>query len=201
MSETDIRETAAQRRARERREQGEQEQGEQEQGEQEQGEQGEQSEPTPEQIAEAEKIAAIGQPFHADSAEFQQETAPVRKRKPVQIAMDAVAAQAYSDWVAGGRQTVWSRMPVITYFLSPDDVAGYRTLIRKACLLVTPESYEKDGATVEPSGVRARFGKEFTLSEKMASKIGRPDDAGKTVLAWAAIDKRHNTGQNGDDSE
>jgi hypothetical protein len=24
----------------------------------------------------------------------------------------------------------------------------------------------------------------------MAEKIGRPDDAGKTVLAWAAVDKR-----------
>jgi hypothetical protein len=24
----------------------------------------------------------------------------------------------------------------------------------------------------------------------MAAKIGRPDDAGKTVLAWAAVDKR-----------
>jgi hypothetical protein len=45
---------------------------------------------------------------------------------------------------------------------------------------------------VEPSGVRARFGKEFVLAEKMAVKIGKPDAAGKTVLAWAAIDKRHN---------
>jgi hypothetical protein len=155
-----------------------------------------QAEQTPEQIAQAAKIAAVqGFTPAADVAEdFRQETTPVRARNPVQSAMDIVAEQAYHDWTAANRPSVWKNMPVITYFLDPGDVADYRKLIRRACELVTPEPYEKDGKTVEPSGVRARFGKEFVLSEKMAGKIGKPEAAGKTVLAWAAIDKRHNPG-------
>lgn len=141
--------------------------------------------------AEAEQIASVQGFTVTEPGEFRTATTPIRNRKPVQQAMDAVAAQAYSDWVAAERPSTWSRMPVITYFLDPDEVAKYRTLIRKACLIVTAEPFEKDGKTIEPSGVRARFGKEFVLQPKQAEKIGKPDEAGKTVLAWAAIDKRH----------
>lgn len=151
-------------------------------------------------LTELREVAAIGGFTLTESGEFRQATAPTRNRKPAQQAMDKVAQSAYSDWVEAGRPVKWDDMPVITYFLNPDDVARYRTLIRKAVGTVIPQPYEKDGKTVEPTGVRARYGNVFTLAEKMAAKIGHPNDAGKTVLAWAAIDKRH-TGRNGDDSE
>jgi len=157
-----------------------------------------------ERLAELREIASIkGFSLAAnigENGQFRKETTPVRNRKPVQLAMDAVAAQAYTDWVEADRPSTWSRMPVITYFLAPEDVADYRKMIRAAVLIVPAQSYQKDGKTVEPSGVRARFGKEFVLTEKMANKIGKPSEAGKTVLAWAAIDKRNVTDTaNGDD--
>lgn len=109
-------------------------------------------------------------------------SAPMRERSEQQKAMDAVAVKAYNEWVKADRPSVWQKMPVVTYFLSTEDVPKYRYLIRRACSIVEPvEGY--------PS-VRVRFGNEFTLSETMAGKIGRPDDAGKTVLAWAAVEKR-----------
>jgi len=141
------------------------------------------------EAAEAEQIAKV-QGFTVAESDFRQATTPVRNRNAVQKAMDAVAEQAYADWVKADRPSTWSRMPVITYFLAPEDVADYSKLIRRACDAVVPESYEKDGTTVEPSGVRARFGKQFTLTPKMAEKIGKPEEAGKTVLAWGAVDKR-----------
>jgi hypothetical protein len=108
--------------------------------------------------------------------------APVRERSDEQKLMDAVAAKAYKVWLDAKRPSVWQKMPVITYFLDDGEVAAYRYLIRRACANVEPEK----GA----SGVRVRFGKEFTLSEAMAAKISHPELAGKTVLAWAAVDKR-----------
>ena len=155
--------------------------------------------PTPElseeQKAEAAAIEAIkGFSVAATlgedgDASFAKETTPVRSRNPRQAAMDAVAQQAYNDWVAADRPTLWQNMPVITYFLDPGAeidgkpiVPEYRRMIRKACEVITPDG--------DASGVRVRFGKEFPLTEKMAHKIGKPEEAGKTVLAWAAIDKR-----------
>ena len=132
---------------------------------------------------------------------------PVRNRKPVQLAMDKVAAKAYQDWIAAGRPSTWSRMPVITYFIDPGiedghgSLADHRKWIRAAVSIIPAEPYEKDGKTVEPSGVRARFGTEFVLTEKMAAKIGHPEHAGKTVLVWAAIDKRHVADRNGSDHD
>jgi hypothetical protein len=146
--------------------------------------------PDPEQQAEAEAIAAVEGFALAESDELRTATAPVRNRKAVQKAMDAVARKAYRDWIEAGRPSTWSRLPVITYFLDPEEVSDYRKMIRAAVGILQAESYEKDGKTVEPSGVRARFGGDFVLDEKMAAKIGRPEQAGKTVLAWAAIDKR-----------
>lgn len=148
-------------------------------------------------IAEARELAKIGGFMVTEAGDFRTATTPVRNRKPVQLAMDAVAEQAYTDWTDADRPSIWQRMPVITYFLDPDQVAEYRKLIRRACDVVNATSYEKDGKTVEPSGVRVRFGKEFVLSEKTAAKIGKPNEAGKTVLAWAAIDKRNVADRNG----
>src|SRR5215831_16930940 len=141
-------------------------------------------------------VAAVQGFTVTESGEFRNSSQPVRNRKPVQLAMDGVAQQAYADWVDAGRPSTWQRMPVITYFIDPDTEDGhgslsdYRRWIRAAVLIAVPTPYEKDGETIEPSGVRARFGKEFTLTPKMAEKIGKPEEAGKTVLAWAAIDKR-----------
>jgi hypothetical protein len=141
--------------------------------------------------AEAEAIDAIKSGFTIPDADadFKQATTPVRTRQPKQLAMDAVATAAYADWQKAEKPTTWSRMPVITYFLDPDDVPEWRRMIKKACEFVTPEG--------DASGVRARFGKDFVLTEKMAKKIGKPEAAGKTVLAWAAIDKRKVSSANG----
>lgn len=109
-------------------------------------------------------------------------SAPTRERSTEQKAMDAVAEKAYAAWLKADKPTVWGKMPVINYFLTDEEVAPYRYLIRRACSIVEP-------AEGSP-GVRVRFGNEFTLSETMAAKIKRPDDAGKTVLSWAAVDKR-----------
>jgi hypothetical protein len=139
-----------------------------------------------------------------ETGDLRSATAPVRNRKPVQLAMDKVAAKAYADWIEAGRPSTWQRMPVITYFIDPGtedgqgSVADYRKWIRSAVQIVPAEPYEKDGKTIEPSGVRARFGGDFVLTEKMAAKINKPEHAGKTVLAWAAIDKRHVADRNGD---
>jgi hypothetical protein len=108
--------------------------------------------------------------------------APVRERTDQQKTMDAVAAKAYAEWVKADKPSAWAKMPVVTYFLDEDELSAYRYLIRRACEIVEPV----DGAT----GVRVRFGNEFTLSEAMAAKINRPELAGKTVLAWSAVDRR-----------
>lgn len=109
-------------------------------------------------------------------------SAPMRERSDQQKAMDKVAARAYEAWIKAERPSVWAKIPVVTYFLSEDDVKKYRYLIRRACAIVEPVG--------DSGGVRVRFGNEFTLSEQMAEKLGMPDNAGKTVLAWAAVDKR-----------
>lgn len=109
---------------------------------------------------------------------------PVRVRSAQQKAMDAVAVKAYEKWREAGKPTAWNKIPVITYFLDPSEVPGYRYLIRHACAIVPPAA--------DSVGVRVRFGNEFTLSEAMAAKIGAPDKAGKIVLTWAAVDKRAN---------
>jgi hypothetical protein len=161
-----------------------------------------------ETLAELREVAAIagfslaGELGEGDT--FAKQTTPLRNRKPVQVAMDRVAAKAYADWIAAGRPTTWSRMPVITYFIDPGiedghgSPADYRRWIRAAVKIIPGETYEKDGKTIEPTGVRARFGADFPLTEAGAKKIGKPEHAGKTVLAWAAVDKRH-VASNGDD--
>lgn len=130
--------------------------------------------------------------------DFRDATKPVRARNEVQLAMDRIAANAYNDWIAAGRPVLWQKIPVITYFLDADEIDEYKKLIRRACANVEATPYQNDdGETVTPTGVRARLGKEFVLREDMAAKIGNPDAAGKTVLAWAAIDKRKSS-SNGD---
>ena len=108
---------------------------------------------------------------------------PERARSDAQKAMDAVATRAYDAWLKAGKPTLWQKTPVVTYFLTPEEVPAYRYLIRRACDIVEP-------AEGSP-GVRVRFGNEFTLTEAQAKEIDRPSDAGKTVLAWTAIDKRN----------
>lgn len=116
--------------------------------------------------------------------ELRTSSVPVRARKPEQVLMDAVAARAYSAWVEAGKPTQWEKMPVITYFLTDaEEERAYRFLIVNACKVL-------DSVTDGITGVRARFGNSFTLSEQMAEKIGKPEEAGKIVLAWTAIDKR-----------
>lgn len=117
--------------------------------------------------------------------------APTRERSDQQKAMDEVAKRAYAAWVEAHRPAIWQKMPVVTYFLDDADVPKYRYLIRRAASIVEPA----DGSP----GVRVRFGNEFTLSETMAAKIKKPELAGKTVLAWAAIDKRATEDSNGTD--
>lgn len=107
---------------------------------------------------------------------------PERKRPEQQVVMDAVATKAYAAWVKAGRPAAWGKMPVVTYFLDEADLPKWRYLIRRACDVVKPEG--------TATGVRVLFGNEFTLSEGMAKKIDKPEAVGKTVLAWAAIDKR-----------
>jgi hypothetical protein len=148
-------------------------------------------------ITELREVAAVqGFAQLPEDADVRKASQPVRNRKPVQIAMDAVAQQAYADWVAAGRPVQWGKMPVVTYFIDPDtedgkgSLADYRKWIRAAVLVAVPEAYDKDGKTIEPSGVRVKWGKDFVLTPKMATKIGKPEHAGKTVLAWAAIDRR-----------
>lgn len=158
--------------------------------------------------AEALAVAGIEGFATSETADLRTASTPVRNRKPVQQAMDKVVQQAYTDWTAAGRPTTWQRMPVITYFVDPGiedgkdlgSLGDFRKWIRAGAQVAIAEPYEKDGKAIEPSGVRVRFGKEFTLTEKMAAKIGHPENAGKTVLAWAAIDKRHVAG-NGTDTE
>ena len=153
-------------------------------------------EQTPADARAAEKAAAIAdiQGVFIVPEDLAKATVPVRKRNDFQLAMDQVAQDAYDRWIEKGRPTVWARMPVVTYFLDPEDVAERRKLIRKTTAAVRPE----EGV----SGVRIRFGKEaFTLTEEMAARIGRPDDAGKTVLSWAVQNKRSNTQANGADAE
>lgn len=112
-------------------------------------------------------------------------SAPVRERSEQQKWMDAVAVKAYEAWVTAGKPSMWQKIPVITYFVSDDDLPKYKYLIRRACSIVEPAG--------DSPGVRVRFGNEFTLSEAMATKMERPDLAGTTVLAWAAVDKRNIT--------
>lgn len=183
---------------------------EQADGEQAASEQGEQAELTDEE--KAAKAAAAAEALAAELADIEgfsevpaellDETTPQRKRNDKQRAMDAIAVRSYAAWVERGRPSVWAKLPVITYYLDPDKVADRRKLIRKACEAVKPQPYTRDdGERIEPTGVRVRFGaEEFVLTDEKAAKIGRPDDAGKTVLSWVAVDKRksNRTAANGD---
>jgi hypothetical protein len=125
-------------------------------------------------------------------------SAPIRERSAEQKVMDEVAKRAYRAWVDAGRPTLWQKIPVVTYFLNEDEVRGYQYLIRRACAIVDADTTGITDEKKKPTGVRVRFGNQFTLSEEMAKKVkvpgrdevGAPELAGKIVLAWAAIDKR-----------
>lgn len=127
-------------------------------------------------------IADPNDPELGDASEFFAAGQPQRARKTEQLAMDEVAQAAYQKWVKADRPTKWANMPVVTFYLSDDDLPKYKLLIRRACRFATPEG--------EDEAVKEHMGNEFTLSEKMAEKIGRPEEAGKNVLMWAAVAKR-----------
>jgi hypothetical protein len=127
-------------------------------------------------------IADPTDPDLGDASDFFAAGAPTRARKPEQEAMDEVAAAAYAAWVKADRPSQWGKMPVVTYYLTDEELPKWRHLIRRACLFVEPEAPD--------TGVRVHFGNEFTLNEKTAARIGHVDDVGKTVLMWAAIAKR-----------
>jgi hypothetical protein len=124
-------------------------------------------------------------------AELIKAATPIRARSDEQVKMDAVAQRAYDAWVKAGKPTLWQNMPVVTYFLDEgDELEGYRYLIKHSAAVV------KDDAGT-PGNARIRWGNEFTVSEEMAARlknpdgsVGRPEVAGKTVLAWAVINKR-----------
>jgi hypothetical protein len=162
------------------------------------------------ELSDEEKAAALAaelaaiEDFSEAPAELLDDTTPVRKRSDLQRAMDAIAQRTYQAWVDRGRPSVWTKLPVITYYRDPEKVAERRKLIRKACDLVKAQPYTRDdGHEVKPTGVRVRFGKEaFILTEEKAAAIGRPDDAGKVVLSWSAVDKRKSTkSDNGDTAD
>ena len=119
----------------------------------------------------------------ADFAGLVEAGKPMRERSDEQKEMDRVAAAAYQRWIDAGRPTLWAKMPVITYFAKDaTEAAAFTYLIKRAVQVVEP--------TGDSTGVRAHFGNQFTLSEQMAEKINRPEEAGKIVIMWAAIDKR-----------
>lgn len=145
--------------------------------------------PTPDTSAvslDAIKGAVIADPTAAEDPELVSEFiaagAPTRERKPEQKAMDEVAQAAYAAWVKAGRPSQWAKMPVVTFYLTEEELPAWRHLIRRACSIADP--------TEPDTGVRVHFGNEFTLNERTAKRIGHEDDIGKTVLMWAAIAKR-----------
>lgn len=127
-------------------------------------------------------IADPSDPELGDAAEFFAAGQPTRARKPEQLAMDEVAQAAYAKWVKADRPTQWAKMPVVTFYLTDEELPKYKLLIRRACRFATPEG--------EDTAVKEHFGNEFTLNEQMAEKIGRAEEAGKNVLMWAAVAKR-----------
>lgn len=181
-----------------------------EQGEQHEGEQheGEQTGLTDEQkaakaAAEAEELAAELADIESATeapAELLDETTPTRKRGDLQRAIDAIALRTYEAWIEKGRPSVWAKLPVITYYLDPEKVAERRKLIRKSPQVVRAQPYRRDdGEYIEPTGVRIRWGADdLVLTHEKAEKIGRPDDAGKTVLSWCVVDKRKSSRTNGE---
>jgi hypothetical protein len=116
---------------------------------------------------------------------------PIRARSDEQVKMDAVAQRVYDKWVKDGKPTLWQNMPVVTYFLDEgEELEGYKYQIKNAAKVVK-------NAAGEPDVARIRFGNEFTVTEEMAGRlrnpdgsVGRPEVAGKTVLAWSVLDKR-----------
>jgi len=124
--------------------------------------------------------------------ELRKAATPTRARSDEQAKMDAVAQRAYEAWIEAKKPTLWQNMPVVTYFLDEgDELEGFRYLIKRA-----PDGV-KNPETGAPDVARIRWGNEFTVTEEMAARlkkpdgtVGRPEVAGKTVLAWACIDKR-----------
>jgi hypothetical protein len=114
--------------------------------------------------------------------------APVRERKPEQKLMDAVAEKAYQEWLDADRPSQWDKLPVVTYYLTDEQLTAYRYLIKRACQHVEPAEGSR--------GVTVRYGNVFTLSEKMANRLdpnndhGLQDKIGLNVLMWAAVDRR-----------
>lgn len=105
--------------------------------------------------------------------------APKLERKPEQMAMDKVAARAHAAWVTAGRPAAWEKMPVITYYLDPTHVEGFKYLIRRA---------------VDFHGTRARFGSPARVTKKLINEAGlQADFEGREILAWAVLDKRPRT--------
>jgi hypothetical protein len=115
----------------------------------------------------------------AAPAQIRTAAAPKIERKPEQMAMDKVAARAHASWVGAGRPAAWEKMPVITYFLDPTQVEGYKYLIRRA---------------VDFHGTRVRFGAPARVTKKLIHEAGlQPEFEGREILAWAVLDKRPRT--------
>jgi hypothetical protein len=106
---------------------------------------------------------------------------PKLERKPEQIAMDKVAERAHEAWVKAGCPGAWDKMPVITYYLDPTHVEGFKYLIRRA---------------TDFHGTRPRFGSPARVTKKLIAEMTAagtpipPEYEGREILAWAVLDKR-----------
>ena len=102
--------------------------------------------------------------------------APRQERSEQQQAMDKVVVRAHDAWVKAGRPAAWNKMPVVTYYLDPTHVEGFRYLIRRAC---------------DFADLAAKFGHPMTVTRELAQSAGLPaDHVGREVLAFAVKDKR-----------
>jgi hypothetical protein len=106
---------------------------------------------------------------------------PTVERKPEQLAMDKVVERAHAAWVKAGRPSAWAKMPVVTYYLDPTHVEGYKYLIRRAA---------------DFHGIRPRFGTPTRVTRSLIGKLAAAGTVlpveyeGREILAWAAMDKR-----------
>lgn len=138
-----------------------------------------------ERAAELEFISA---PFIL-SPEMGKASAPQRARDAAQLKMDETVNALHDTWVKAGRPSTWGAMvsagTVATYFVNPEKVADHKRLITRATQL--PDS-----------GIRARWGKSYVVTEALAQRHNLPGDyVGREVVSFAIMDKRPRT-TNGD---
>lgn len=117
----------------------------------------------------------------AAPVEVRELAAPRAERKPEQLAMDKVAERAHKAWIEADRPNAWPKMPVVTYYLPPTHIEGYKYLIRRACDFI---------------GARPKFGTPARVTKTLMAALAKKgvnlpaDYEGREILAWAVMDKR-----------